>query len=179
MRSEDVLHYFKGGVLFECSLKFIYHLVWDSFSFIVFIIAGCSLRNHPVKLEYMPIKNKYFSIEEANTLIPKLLIDIPRIQCLMKSLVSEYPDVRKAREKAQLNGGSLQGAGYVNCVLQINFLMDELAAKGCILKGIEHGLVDFPSLRDGKEVYLCWKNPEQRIEYWHDTLSGFAGRQRI
>ena len=38
MRSEDVLPYFKGGVLFKCSLKFIYHLVWDSFSFIVFII---------------------------------------------------------------------------------------------------------------------------------------------
>ena len=127
----------------------------------------------------MFIKNKYFSVEEANAFIPKLLIDIPRIQGLMKSLVRDYPDVRKAREKAQLNGGSLQGADYVNCVLQINFLMDELATKGCILKGIEHGLVDFPSLRDGKEVYLCWKNPEQRIEYWHDILSGFAGRQRI
>ena len=58
----------------------------------------------------MPIKNKYFSIEEANALIPKLLIDIPRIQGLMKSLVRDYPDVRKAREKAQFNGGSLQGA---------------------------------------------------------------------
>jgi hypothetical protein len=39
MRSEDVLPYFKDDVLFGCSLKFIYHLVWDSFSFIVFIIG--------------------------------------------------------------------------------------------------------------------------------------------
>jgi len=42
----------------------------------------------------MSIKNKYFSVEEANSFIPKLLIDIPRIQSLMKSLVCEYPDVR-------------------------------------------------------------------------------------
>ena len=127
----------------------------------------------------MSSKNKYFSIEEANTFIPKLLIYIPRIQILMKSLVREYPDIRKAREKAQFNGGSLQGADYINCVLQINSLTEELESMGCILKGLEHGLVDFPSLRGGKEVYLCWKNPEQRIEYWHDILSGFVGRQRI
>ena len=97
----------------------------------------------------------------------------------MKSLTDEYLDVDKARKKVQLNGGSMQGADYLNCVLKINYLTDELESKGCVLKGIEHGLVDFPSLRDGKEVYLCWKNPEQRIEYWHDIQSGFTGRQRI
>ena len=127
----------------------------------------------------MSIKNKYFSVEEANAFIPKLLIDIPRIQDLMKRLLNDFPDVRKAREKAQQNGGSLQGADYINCVLMINSLTEELESKGCVLKGIEHGLIDFPSLRDGKEVYLCWKNPEPRIEYWHDIQSGFAGRQRI
>ena len=127
----------------------------------------------------MSIKNKYFSVEEANAFIPKLLIDIPRIQDLLKRLVNDFPDVRKAREKAQHNGGSLQGVDYINCVLMINSLTEELESKGCILKGIEHGLIDFPSLRDGKEVYLCWKNPETRIEYWHDIQSGFAGRQRI
>ena len=127
----------------------------------------------------MSIKSKFFSVEEANAYIPQLLINIPRIQILMKSLTDEYLDVDKARKKVQLNGGSMQGADYLNCVLKINYLTDELESKGCVLKGIEHGLVDFPSLRDGKEVYLCWKNPEQRIEYWHDIQSGFTGRQRI
>ena len=127
----------------------------------------------------MSIKSKFFSVEEANAYIPQLLIDIPRIQILMKSLTDEYLDVDKARKKVQLNGGSMQGADYLNCILKINYLTDELESKGCVLKGIEHGLVDFPSLRDGKEVYLCWKNPEQQIEYWHDIQSGFTGRQRI
>ena len=127
----------------------------------------------------MSIKNKFFSVEEANVFIPQLLIDIPRIQILMKSLTDEYLDVDKARKKVQMNGGSMQGADYLNCILKINYLTDELESKGCVLKGIEHGLVDFPCLRDGKEVYLCWKNPEKRIEYWHDIMSGFSGRQKI
>ena len=127
----------------------------------------------------MSTESKFFSVEEANAYIPQLLIDIPRIQILMKSLTDEYLDVDKARKKVQMNGGSMQGADYLNCVLKINYLTDELESKGCVLKGIEHGLVDFPSLRDGKEVYLCWKNPEQQIEYWHDIQSGFTGRQRI
>ena len=124
-------------------------------------------------------KNKYFSVEEANEVVPILLVDIPLIQELMEDLAHKYPDVNKARNKAQFNGGSLQGVDYVNCVFKINHLVEKLESKGCILKGVKHGLVDFLSLREGEEVYLCWKNPEQRIEYWHDLLSGFAGRQRI
>jgi len=127
----------------------------------------------------MPTKNKYFSIEEANAVIPQLLVDIPVIQSLMENLSHKYPDVKKAREKAQFNGRSVQGTDYINCALKINYLTEELESKGCILKGIKHGLVDFLALREGKEVYLCWKNPEEKIEYWHDIQSGFAGRQRI
>ena len=127
----------------------------------------------------MSIKNKYFSVEEANAIIPELLVNIPRLQGLLQDLTEKYPDVNKAREKAQFNGGSLQGADYINCVLNINYLTEQLESKGLILKGIKHGLVDFLSMRNGREVYLCWKVPEQSIEYWHDIEAGFAGRQRI
>ena len=118
-------------------------------------------------------------MEEANAIIPQLLIDIPRLQKLMDDLTQKFPDIKNAREKAQFNGGSVQGIDYINCVLRINYISEELESKGCILKGIKHGLVDFLSMRDGKEVYLCWKVPEMRIEYWHDIHSGFAGRQRL
>ena len=124
-------------------------------------------------------ESKYFTVEEANTLIPQLLVDIPYLQELMESLTQKYPDVKKAREKAHLNGGSMQGIDYINCVYKINCLTEQLESKGCILKGIKYGLVDFLSLRDGKEVYLCWKMPEQQIEYWHGINAGFSGRQPI
>ena len=95
----------------------------------------------------MPTENKYFTVEEANAIIPQLLVDIPRLQGLMENLTQKFPDVKKAREKAQFNGGSLQGADYVNCVFMINCITGQLESKGCILKGIKYGLVDFLSLR--------------------------------
>ena len=127
----------------------------------------------------MSTKDKYFTVDEANAIVPQLLVDIPRLQQLMNDLTHKYPDVKKARDNAPSNGGSVQGADYVNCILEINFLSGRLESRGCILKGIKNGLVDFLTLREGREVYLCWKSPEQQIEYWHDIQAGFAGRQRI
>ncbi|MFQ5450683.1 MAG: DUF2203 domain-containing protein [Nitrospinaceae bacterium] len=126
----------------------------------------------------MPSK-KYFTLEEANSFIPRLMRDVPRIQSLAADMVKNYPDVKKAWEKHKYNGGSFQGIPYLRVALKVNKIVNDLEATGCVLKGINEGLVDFPSLRDGREVYLCWKVPETKIQYWHDMDSGYAGRQRI
>jgi hypothetical protein len=47
------------------------------------------------------------------------------------------------------------------------------------LKDLNLGLLDFPSLREGREVYLCWRYGEETVEYWHDTDAGYAGRQKL
>ena len=125
----------------------------------------------------MPHKN--FTVEEANGLIPYLLDWVPRLQVLYSLMNQSFPDIQKARSKAEYGGGSVFGTDYLNVVLRANQITRNLEKKGCVLKGIEMGLVDFPSVRDGKEVYLCWKNPEQKIRFWHDMDSGFAGRQPI
>jgi len=52
-------------------------------------------------------------------------------------------------------------------------------ALGVELKGIDNGLLDFPSMRDGRVVYLCWRQGEETIAYWHDVDAGFAGRQLL
>ena len=57
--------------------------------------------------------------------------------------------------------------------------LEEIAALGCTLKDFERGLVDFPTLRDGTIVYLCWQLREERVAFWHDAESGFAGRQPL
>lgn len=125
----------------------------------------------------MPHKN--FTIEEANGLIPYLLDWVPRLQELYSLMHQSFPDIQKARSKAEYGGGSVFGTDYLKVVLRANQITRNLEEKGCVLKGIEMGLVDFPSVRDGKEVYLCWKNPEQTIRFWHDVDSGFSGRQPI
>ena len=57
--------------------------------------------------------------------------------------------------------------------------IESVQRSGCQLKDLNNGLVDFPTFYRGREVLLCWKLGEPRIEYWHDLEAGFAGRQRI
>lgn len=125
------------------------------------------------------MSKKYFTVEEANALIPELNDWVPRLQELYALMNKGFPDIQKARAKAEYSGGSIHGANYLKVALKANQITKNLEKKGCVLKGIEMGLVDFPSIRDGKEVYLCWKIPESEIRFWHDLDTGFAGRQPI
>ena len=56
---------------------------------------------------------------------------------------------------------------------------DAISERGILVKGIEPGLVDFPSLKDGREVYLCWREGEAQIDFWHEVDTGFPGRQPL
>ncbi|MEC8957987.1 MAG: DUF2203 domain-containing protein [Nitrospinota bacterium] len=126
----------------------------------------------------MPSK-KLFTLQEANSFVPQLLDLVPKIQKLSISLSNDFPDIKNAREKAKWNGGSDQGVGYLALVLKYNNFMRKIDEMGCEVKGIREGLVDFPSIREGKEVYLCWRMPEKEILFWHDLNTGFAGRKPI
>ena len=126
----------------------------------------------------MPSK-KLFTLDEANAFVPQLLDLVPRIQKLSVSLNNDFPDIKNAREKAKWNGGSDQGVDYLNAVLKYNDLMHRIEGMGCEIKGIREGLVDFPSLREGREVSLCWRMPEKEILFWHDLNTGFSGRKPI
>ena len=58
--------------------------------------------------------------------------------------------------------------------------VDHLRDQGIEIKSIDHGLIDFPSLRGGRVVYLCWRLGEgAAIRYWHEIDAGFAGRQKL
>ena len=126
----------------------------------------------------MPSK-KLFTLDEANSVVPQLLDFVPKIQKLSISLNKDFPDIKNARDKAKWNGGSDQGVDYLNAVLKYNDLMNKIEEIGCEIKGIREGLIDFPSLREGREVYLCWRMPEKEILFWHDLNAGFTGRKPI
>ena len=57
--------------------------------------------------------------------------------------------------------------------------MLELRERDLVLRDLDRGLVDFPALRDGQEIYLCWLEGEDEIGYWHAPDAGFAGRQPL
>tara|TARA_Y100001934_G_scaffold263364_1_gene338991 strand:+ start:370 stop:750 length:381 start_codon:yes stop_codon:yes gene_type:complete len=122
---------------------------------------------------------KLFTLQEANSFVPQLLELVPVIQKLSTSLHKDFPDIKNARDKAKWSGGSEQGVEYLNTVFKYNNFMRKVEEVGCEIKGIREGLIDFPSIRNGREVYLCWRMPEKEILFWHDLHTGFAGRKPI
>jgi hypothetical protein len=57
--------------------------------------------------------------------------------------------------------------------------MAEFQRREILIKDIDRGLVDFPAIIGGKEVFLCWEKDEEDIEFWHDLDTGYAGRERL
>jgi hypothetical protein len=121
---------------------------------------------------------KLFTIEEANALLPAVRQILRKIKRSRRQL-SKYRNAAKlASEGAEQGGGGMEGGVHYATILT-NFTEEiaELDALGVQLKDFDRGLVDFPSLRDGKVVLLCWQLGEgDELEWWHDMDAGFGGR---
>jgi hypothetical protein len=76
-------------------------------------------------------------------------------------------------------GGSYPGRDVARPLVELSRAVGELEAVDIVLRDVEKGLIDFPSIRDGEEVYLCWLVDEDEIGYWHRPDAGFAGRQPL
>lgn len=122
---------------------------------------------------------KLFSLEEANGLIPKLRPLIKKVTIESKALFGLQDEIKKARAKASLGSGSYQGAAYLNHLVSLTTAINAVEKTGVLVKDYNTGLCDFPHLKDGRIIYLCWKMDEKEIRYWHEVDAGFAGRQLI
>ena len=89
------------------------------------------------------------------------------------------PHIQKARDHAQQDGYSPYGVEYVEAVSHLMFLLQQVKEMGVILKDVDRGLCDFPYMKNGRVVYLCWHLGEEAIEFWHDIETGFAGREPL
>ena len=121
---------------------------------------------------------KLFTLQEANALLPSVKVILARIQRAHRGLSKYRDDARKAAEAAEQGGGGIDdGVAYAVILTEMTSQMSELDALGVQLKDFERGLIDFPSLRDGRVVLLCWQMGEgDELEWWHDVDAGFAGR---
>lgn len=124
-------------------------------------------------------KKRYFTIEEANRCIPQLVEDISALQALKSELEELHAELTPLFDVISSNGGDKHTPVLLLTAAQFRHILERIAHRGCHLKGLDPGLVDFPHLRDGKEVYLCWRFGEQEIHYWHEIDSGFAGRKPL
>jgi hypothetical protein len=121
---------------------------------------------------------KIFTVQEANALLPNVRTIVGKIQREHRRISRYREDAKKAADAAERGGGGfVDGVAYAALLHELTTQLTELEALGVQLKDFERGLVDFPSLRDGRVVLLCWQLGEgDELEWWHDVDAGFAGR---
>jgi hypothetical protein len=129
---------------------------------------------------------KYFSLAEANALLPSVRIDLEALQRIKRELDLKFFALQQLQRtlEHERNNGNNDPFFALEC--EIEFLQLEahthvtnVHGKGVELKDVEIGLVDFPSKIRGVEVLLCWRLGEEEISFYHSRESGFMGRRPI
>lgn len=130
---------------------------------------------------------RYFNREEAEELLPAIGKSLEEARKQKRFLDGLDEDLSQASARIMMLGGSVppyqellrKKGERQRFVERLEEAVNEIQDMGCLVKDLETGLIDFPSLRNGQEIYLCWKLGERRIEYWHSLDEGFAGRKRL
>ena len=121
---------------------------------------------------------RHYSVEQANAALPWVSERLVRIRDALGELLS--PESTDALELLDAdNGGGYPGRAVAGATLALLAAASELQAVDVVLRDPESGLIDFPSIRAGEEVYLCWRPGEDHVAWWHDPDGGFAGRQPL
>jgi len=124
---------------------------------------------------------KLFTVEEANALLPSVRGIVRQVQRAYERVSASQEAARVAAERAKLGGGGITGGSlYVTALSELAEHAGRLEALGVQLKDYGRGLIDFPSLREGRVILLCWQMGEgDQLEWWHEVEAGFAGRQPL
>jgi hypothetical protein len=124
------------------------------------------------------IHERHFTVAEANE-------ELARVEPLLRSLATARDRLTDAEahevlaEKAPTNGGGAPGRAIGGAFLEVRSLLAELAGLGIVVRDIDRGLVDFPAVLDGREVYLCWDFDDDEVGHWHELDSGYASRRPL
>ena len=129
---------------------------------------------------------KIFSVEEADRFIPKLQEALKELRRLRETIglkkvemdLLEIVGAPKTGISVEA-GMSKEMAALNDLAVQFNKHLETLEDMGCQVKDLDQGLVDFFSVREGRLIYLCWKEGEPVIQYWHTLDGGFKGRQPL
>ena len=124
------------------------------------------------------VHERHFTREEANALLPQLTSLLTQLREARDELTdTEAHEV--LAEAAPTNGGGEEGRQVGVAFLEVRRLLETVEQAGIVLRDIDRGLVDFPALMDGREVYLCWELGEDEVGYWHDLEGGYGGREPL
>ena len=125
-----------------------------------------------------PLHGRHYSLEEANAALPRVI----ELMATLRSASERLGD-KEARdalgEAAPGNGGGQPGRTVSEAFIELRDAMAEQRESEIVLRDLDRGLIDFPSMRGDEEIYLCWEEGEPEIAFWHEPETGFAGRRPI
>jgi len=122
--------------------------------------------------------NKHYTLEEARALLTQVGNWLERLAELRAKLEKCDEKLGKMIEPGRDTGGPLVNE-WVRMMADIKDVLLEFHRREIQVKDLDRGLVDFPAIIGGKEVFLCWEQGEEDIEFWHELDAGYAGRERL
>jgi hypothetical protein len=121
---------------------------------------------------------RHYDVEEANAALDAVVERLERLRSARVRLSDE--EAREALSEASpQNGGGEPGKAVSEAFLELRSALEELQEMEVVLRDLDRGLVDFPAIRDGREVYLCWEEGEDEIGFWHEPEAGYGGRRPL
>jgi hypothetical protein len=126
------------------------------------------------------LHDRHYTLEEASAArgwVTERVGWIREARARLVALGARVSDSIEAIDPA--DGGGYPGREVARSLVELSRAVGELEAVDIVLRDVDRGLVDFPALRDGEEVYLCWLVDEDEIGYWHTPDAGFAGRRPL
>jgi hypothetical protein len=129
---------------------------------------------------------RHFTPEEANAALEEIGPLVEQMVDLRHAHIEALAAEEELEGRIRGNGGGIPPATLAAAAAEVESaakelarVIDEIVAQGAQVKDIDEGLIDFPALRDGETVLLCWKLGEAEIRYWHTVDDGFAGRREL
>ena len=131
--------------------------------------------------------SRYFTIAEAQRLLPRVEERIREALLLKAEHQRADEEIRATTQRIFLSGGASVDRNHIaelkmtrdSTATRLQETFERIQELGCLVKDLDVGLLDFPTLYRGEEVYLCWRLGEDRIEFWHHIEDGFRGRQPV
>ncbi len=121
---------------------------------------------------------RHYSLDEARALLPWVAEQLATLRDARDRL-TDTEKREELIESAPGNGGGDPGKRVGDAFVELQSGLASFAEREIILRDLDRGLVDFPSLRDGREVYLCWVDGEPDIGFWHELDAGYPGREEL
>ena len=121
---------------------------------------------------------KHYTRDEAEALLPQLRGWLAELNRRREEVDRFDKRLSGLNTEGRDTGGETVN-NWIRALAAMQAILAEFQRREIIIKDLSRGLVDFPALIGGREVFLCWESDEDKIEYWHDLDSGFGGRERL